>query len=486
MFENEKSDWLFPEENDGASDDKIKEACGIVGVFGNPEASTMAYLGLYALQHRGQESCGIVTMDQNGKSKEIKAMGLVSEVFDEKKLAYLEGNMAIGHVRYSTTGSSIIENAQPIRVNYINGPLAVAHNGNLVNADEIKLELEQSGSIFESTADSEVLVHLIAKNNKLDFIESVKRSLKALKGAFSFVVLNKDYLIAARDANGFRPLEVGKIDGTYIVASETSAFDLLNAEWTATVEPGEMVIFSKDGMRTERFAERSRSAMCVFEFIYFARPDSMIFNRSVNDIRRNLGKQLAIESHVDADVVIPVPDSGVSASIGYAEQSGIKYDMGLIRNHYVGRTFIEPVQNIREFGVRLKLNPVREIIKDKRVVVVDDSIVRGTTSRKIIKMIRAAGAKEIHYRISSPPIYNPCFYGMDFPTKTELIANSHSVEEIRKYLRVDSFQYLSMEGLIKAVGGRKDKFCMACFDGDYPVDFKDGQAKLQFEQGGKC
>ncbi len=480
---NEESDWLFPEENDGAPDDKIREACGVVGVFGSPEASTMAYLALYALQHRGQESAGIVTMDTNGKCRELKAMGLVYEVFDEKKLSYLEGQSAIGHVRYSTTGSSIIENAQPIKVDYINGPLAVAHNGNLVNADEIKSVLEHTGSIFESTADSEVLVHLVAKNNRLEFVDSVKKSLAELKGAFSFVVLNRDYLIAARDPNGFRPLEVGKIDGTYIVASETCAFDLLNAEWIATVEPGEMVIFSKDGMRIERFAERARSAMCVFEFIYFARPDSMIFNRSVNDIRRNLGKQLAVEAPAEADVVIPVPDSGVSAAIGFSEQSGIKYDMGLIRNHYVGRTFIEPSQNIRDFGVKLKLNPVREIIKDKRVVVVDDSIVRGTTSRKIIKMIRNAGAKEIHYRISSPPIYNPCFYGMDFPTKIELIANSHTLDEIVKYLRVDSLSYLTMEGLVKATGGRKEKFCMACFDGEYPVDFKTGQTKLQFEKG---
>ncbi|HRU38574.1 MAG TPA: amidophosphoribosyltransferase [Candidatus Goldiibacteriota bacterium] len=484
MSDENKQGFLFPAEDDREECDKVREACGIVGVFGNPEASTMAYLGLYALQHRGQESCGIVTMNESGRSREIKAMGLVSEVFDEKKLAYLEGNMAIGHVRYSTTGSSMIENAQPIKVDYINGPLAVAHNGNLVNADEIKSELEQAGSIFESTADSETLVHLIAKNNKLEFVESVKRSLQALRGAFSFVVLNKDCLIAARDPNGFRPLEIGKTAaGAYIVASETCAFDLLDAEWTATVEPGEMVVFSKDGIRSLRYTERQRSAMCVFEFIYFARPDSMIFNRSVNDIRRNLGKQLAIEYPVEADVVIPVPDSGVSASIGFAEQAGIKYDMGLIRNHYVGRTFIEPSQNIRDFGVKLKLNPVREILKDKRVVVIDDSIVRGTTSRKIIKMIRAAGAKEVHFRISSPPVLNPCFYGMDFPTKTELIANSHSLEEIRKYLRVDSLAYLSMEGLIKAVGGKKEKFCMACFDGDYPVSFNEGQTKLQFEKG---
>jgi amidophosphoribosyltransferase len=482
MFKKDNSGYLFESENEDGSD-SVKEACGIVGVFGNPEASTMAYLALYAQQHRGQESSGIVTMNAAGKARELKAMGLVHEVFDEKKLAYLEGNMAIGHVRYSTTGSSVIENAQPIRVDYINGPLAVAHNGNLVNVDEIKKGLEERGSIFESTADSEVLVHLIAKNNKIEFIEAVKQSLKELKGAFSFVILNKDYLIAARDPNGFRPLEIGKIDDTYITASETCAFDLVDAQWIATVEPGEMVIFSKDGMRAERFAERGRSAMCVFEFIYFARPDSMIFNRSVNDIRRNLGKQLGAESAVEADVVIPVPDSGVCAAIGFAEATGIKYDMGIIRNHYVGRTFIEPAQNIRDFGVRLKLNPVREIIKDKRVIVVDDSIVRGTTSRKIVKMIRNAGAKEIHYRISSPPIYNPCFYGMDFPTKTELIANSHTLEEIKKYLRVDSLAYLSMEGLVKAVGGKKEKFCMACFDGDYPVDFKEHQGKYQFEKG---
>ncbi len=462
--------------------DKIHEACGIVGVYGHEEASTLTYLGLYALQHRGQESAGIVTVDSNRKAYEIKSMGLVSEIFDEKKLEYLKGKMAIGHVRYSTTGSSVVENAQPIRVNYINGVLVVAHNGNLVNADIIKDELEKSGSIFETTADSEVLIHLIAKYNKLNFIDAVKWSLNQIKGAFSFLIMNDDVLIAARDPNGFRPLEIGKLDGAYIVASETCAFDLINAKWIATVEPGEMVVFSKSGMKKIRYAERKRSAMCVFEFIYFARPDSMIFHRSVNDIRRGLGNQLGKESPVDADVVIPVPDSGVCAAIGYSEATGIKYDMGLIRNHYVGRTFIEPSQEIRDFGVKLKLNPVREIIHGKRVVVVDDSIVRGTTSKKIIKMIRSAGAKEIHYRISSPPIFNPCFYGMDFPTKTELIANSHTVEMIRKYIRADSLAYLSLEGLIKTVGGRKDKFCMACFDGDYPVDFREGQGKFSLEK----
>jgi len=464
--------------------ENIKEACGVTGVFGHPEASKLAYLGLYALQHRGQESCGIVTMQQEtGRSYELKSRGLVSEVFDEKKLEYLKGTAAIGHVRYSTTGSSYIENAQPIRVSYIKGELAVAHNGNLVNADVIKRKLEEDGSIFESSADSEVLVHLIAKNNRLDFIEAVKKSLAELKGAFSFVILNKDCLIAARDVNGFRPLEVGKLkDGTYVVASETCAFDLIDAEWVSTVEPGEMAIFSKEGMRTEKFAERDRSAMCVFEFIYFARPDSMIFNRSVNDIRRGLGNQLGKESPADADVVIPVPDSGVCAAIGYSEATGIKYDMGLIRNHYVGRTFIEPSQSIRDFGVRLKLNAVREIINGKRVVVVDDSIVRGTTGRKIIKMIRNAGAREIHYRISSPPVFNPCFYGMDFPTKAELIANDHSLEEIKKYMRVDSVAYLSLEGLVEAVGGKKEKFCMACFDGDYPADISGGSGKERFER----
>lgn len=462
--------------------DKIHEACGIVGVYGHEEASTLTYLGLYALQHRGQESAGIVTVDSNEKAYEIKAMGLVSEIFDRKKLEYLRGKMAIGHVRYSTTGSSIIENAQPIRVNYINGVLVVAHNGNLVNADIIKDELEKTGSIFETTADSEVLIHLIAKYNKLYFIDAVKWALSQIKGAFSFLIMNKDTLIAARDPNGFRPLEIGQLDGAYIVASETCAFDLINAKWVATVEPGEMVVFSKRGMKKIRFSERQRSAMCVFEFIYFARPDSMIFHRSVNDIRRGLGNQLGKESPVTADVVIPVPDSGVCAAIGFSEATGIKYDMGLIRNHYVGRTFIEPSQEIRDFGVRLKLNPVREIIQNKRVVVVDDSIVRGTTSKKIIKMIRNAGAKEIHYRISSPPIFNPCFFGMDFPTRQELIANTHTIEMIRKYIRADSLAYLSLEGLIKTVGGRKDKFCMACFDGDYPVDFREGQGKFVLER----
>ncbi|MCX7698143.1 MAG: amidophosphoribosyltransferase [Candidatus Goldbacteria bacterium] len=462
--------------------DKIREACGIVGVYGHEEASTIAYLGLYALQHRGQESAGIVTVDSNYRAYEVKAMGLVSEIFNKENLTYLKGKMAIGHVRYSTTGSSVIENAQPIRVNYINGVLVVAHNGNLVNADIIRDELEKSGSIFETTVDSEVLIHLIAKYNKLNFIDAVKWSLNQIKGAFSFLIMNNDTLIAARDPNGFRPLEIGKLNDAYIVASETCAFDLINAKWIATVEPGEMVVFSKRGMKAIRFAERQRSAMCVFEFIYFARPDSMIFHRSVNDIRRGLGYQLGKEAPVAADVVIPVPDSGVCAAIGYAEATGIKYDMGLIRNHYVGRTFIEPSQEIRDFGVKLKLNPVREIIQNKRIVVVDDSIVRGTTSKKIIKMIRNAGAKEVHYRISSPPIINPCFFGMDFPTRSELIANTHTVEMIRKFLRADSLAYLSIEGLIKTVGGRKDKFCMACFDGDYPVDFREGQSKFSFEK----
>ncbi|HDT15192.1 MAG TPA: amidophosphoribosyltransferase [Firmicutes bacterium] len=457
-------------------DDKIKEECGVVAVYGHEEASTLAYLGLYALQHRGQESAGIVSVD-DGRAYELKKMGLVSKIFHEGNLKKLKGDMAIGHVRYSTAGSSLVENAQPIRVEYINGTLAVAHNGNLVNAETIRRGLEEGGSIFESTADSEVLVHLIAKNNKLEFMEAVKKSLAELKGAFSIVLMNKDCIIAARDSNGFRPLEIGEIDGAYIVASETCAFDLINADHIGTVEPGEMVILSKNGMRTEKFAERGRSAMCVFEFIYFARPDSIIFNRSVNDIRRGLGNELAKESHIDADVVMPVPDSGVCAAIGYAEESGVKYDMGLIRNHYVGRTFIEPSQNIRDFGVRLKLNPVREIIKGKRVIVVDDSIVRGTTSRKIVKMIRNAGAKEIHFRISSPPVYNPCFYGMDFPTRAELIANSHTTEEIRKYLRVDSFSYLSIDGLIRSVSGRKDKYCMACFDGDYPITLNAAQKR---------
>jgi len=472
--------------------DKIKEACGVFGIFGHPEASTMTYLGLYALQHRGQESAGIVSLDDQGKMHDRVDMGIVADIFDEKKLALLVGNAAIGHVRYSTTGSSNLQNAQPVRINYINGDLAVAHNGNLVNAYEIKRTLEERGSIFKSTIDSEVLVHLIAMHNKMSFIDAVKESLSRLKGAFSFVIMNSDCLIAARDPNGFRPLEIGKLDGAYVFASETCAFDLINAEHVGTVEPGEMVVISRDklagGVKLDRvkFAERARSAMCVFEFIYFARPDSYIFGRTVNEIRRGLGRQLAEESHVDADVVIPVPDSGVSAAIGYAEGAGVKYDMGLIRNHYIGRTFIEPSQSIRDFGVKIKLNPVKGIIKDKRVVVVDDSIVRGTTSRKIIKMIRNAGAKEIHYRISSPPIFNPCFYGMDFPTKTELIANSHNLEEIKKYLRVESLAYLSMEGLIKAVGGKKEKYCMACFDGDYPVDFKVDQTKLMFETKNKC
>ena len=462
--------------------DEIKDECGIVGVFGHPEASTIAYLGLYALQHRGQDSAGIVTIDDEGKSYDIKRMGEVSEIFSEKKLSYLTGTKAIGHVRYSTTGSSNLENAQPLKVDYINGALSIAHNGNLVNAYELKNILEQHGSIFTSTCDSEILIHMLAFYNKIDFVEAVKKSLEQMKGAFSVVILNKDYLIAARDPNGFRPLAIGQFaDGQFMVASETCAFDLVGAKYYGEVEAGEVVIFSKSGIHREKFAEKGRSAKCIFEYIYFARPDSYIFGESVFKIRREMGRQLGREAPVEADLVIAVPDSGVCAAIGYAEATGIKYDTGFIRNHYIGRTFIEPTQNIRDFGVKIKLNPIKDMLEGKRVVIVDDSVVRGTTSRKIIKMVRNCGAKEIHYRISSPPIVAPCFYGMDFPTRAELIAYDHSMEEIKKYLRVESVQYLSPEGLIKASGGKKENYCMACFDNDYPVDLKDQQTKFKFE-----
>lgn len=449
----------------------IHEECGVFGVFDHPEASNLAYLGLYALQHRGQEGAGICSSD--GKQLYVeKSMGLVADIFTEKRLRRLPGHAAIGHNRYSTAGSSILKNVQPILANFSLGPLAIAHNGNIVNALELKQELEQDGAIFQSTSDSEVIVHLIAHQRGEDIHERIVKALSKVSGAFSLLILMENELIAVRDPYGVRPLCLGQVDGAYVVASETCALDLINAVYVRDVEPGEMVIMNEHGIKSVKALSSPRKAFCIFEFIYFSRPDSYIFGyKNVNEIRKEFGRQLARESAVDADIVIPVPDSGVPAALGYAEESGIHFDFGLIRNHYVGRTFIEPKQSIRHFGVRIKLNPVKKLLEGKRVIVVDDSIVRGTTSKKIIKMIRElGGAKEVHMKISSPPTIGPCFYGIDTPTRQELIASTHMTEEIRKFITADSLSYLSMEGLKKIVS-EPQNYCTACFDNHYPISF---------------
>jgi amidophosphoribosyltransferase len=461
--------------------DKPREACGITGIWGAPEASNLAYLMLYALQHRGQEGAGIVS-SEDGQFHSIRGRGLVADVFNQENLKDLKGHSAIGHVRYSTTGSSVLRNAQPLAVEYVRGNLAVAHNGNLVNADEIRRDLEGYGSIFQTTIDTEVLIHLIARSPMKKFLDAVISSLEKVKGAYSLVLLTNDELIAVRGPQGFRPLALGRLNQAYVVASETCAFDLVGAEYIRDIEPGELVVINDQGIASHRFADpEAHQALCVFENIYFSRPDSKIFGTSCWNARQMLGRILAREARVEADVVIPVPDSGVCAAIGYAQETGLPFDMGLIRNHYVGRTFIEPSQSIRDFGVKLKFNIVKDIVAGKRVVIVDDSLVRGTTSRKIVKMIRQAGAREIHMRLSSPPVTHPCFYGMDFPTRQELIAATHSLEEIAKYLRVDSVAYLSKEGMLQAMPDPQQKFCQACFTGNYPVDFQKRLEKSAME-----
>ncbi len=456
--------------------DKLHEECGVFGIFGHPDAANLTYLGLYALQHRGQESAGIVSTDGKKLFSE-KAMGLVADIFSEDRIKRLPGHMAIGHNRYSTAGGSFAFNIQPILVNFALGGLAVAHNGNLVNAGILKDELEAYGSIFVTTTDTEVIVHLIAQSRAATLHERIVDALGHVQGSYSLLLLTENELIAVRDPHGFRPLSIGELDGAYVVASETCAFDLIEATYIRDIEPGEMVVINAQGISSSFPFKQANPSHCIFEFIYFARPDSMVFGQNVYTIRKEFGKQLARESGVEADVVIPVPDSGVPAALGYAEESGIPFDTGLIRNHYVGRTFIEPRQTIRHFGVKIKLNPVRDAIKGKRVVVVDDSIVRGTTSKKIIKMIRNAGASEVHMRISSPPTTNPCFYGIDMPTRQELIASSHSIEEIRKYITADSLSYISIDGIRKVIQWPMN-YCAACFDGEYPVPFP-GEQLLQ-------
>ncbi|MEW5974542.1 MAG: amidophosphoribosyltransferase [Acidobacteriota bacterium] len=453
-------------------DDKFREECGVFGVFKHEEAARIAYLGLYALQHRGQESAGIVTTDGLELFRE-RGMGHVAEIFDEATLEKLQGDAAIGHTRYSTAGGSSIQNAQPIQVTCSKGEIALCHNGNLVNALEIRSRLEAQGSIFQSTSDSEVILHLIAKSANETVEEAIIDSLSQLRGAYSLLFLTKEKMIAVRDPRGFRPLCFGYLDGSPVVGSETCAFDLIGAQFEREIEPGEMLICSESGLESRRISPPEKPAFCIFEHVYFSRPDSVIYGRSVYQSRYLLGKYLAQEQPADADIVVPVPDSGVAPAIGYAQESGLRFEFGLIRNHYVGRTFIEPKQSIRHFGVRIKLNPVADLLRGKRVVLVDDSIVRGTTSRKIVKMVRAAGAREVHMRISCPPTVSPCFYGVDTPTKRELIASSHTLEEICKYIEADSLGYLSHEKMLLACGDTHHEgyFCSACYTGKYPVDF---------------
>jgi amidophosphoribosyltransferase len=460
--------------------DKFKDECGVVAIYAHPEAETLAYLGLHALQHRGQESAGIASSD--GVNIRVhKAMGLVADIFTEEVLAKLRGSLAIGHTRYSTAGDSALMNAQPIMARSHKGTIALAHNGNLVNALEIRTRLETQGSIFHTNSDTEVIVHLMAQSREHTLPEAIADALRQVEGAFSLVMVTPDRILAARDPRGFRPLAMGRIPSpgpdrqdTIVFASETCAFDLIGARYEREVKPGEIVVVGPEGVSSKFYAPAQPQSACIFEHVYFSRPDSLVFGRPVEISREQLGRTLAREAPADADIVVPVPDSGVSAAMGYAAESGIPFRFGLIRNHYVGRTFIEPQQHVRDFGVKLKLNPVRSVLQGKRVVLIDDSIVRGTTSRKIVRMVRQAGASEVHMRISCPPTISPCFYGVDTPSKRQLIAANKSVEEIREYIGADSLAYLSMEGLSQACGdGEKTTYCTACYTGKYPTNWVD-------------
>jgi len=450
-------------------EDHFHDHCGVFGIFGNAESSKLTYLGLYALQHRGQESAGIASSD--GESIHVhKSMGHVQEIFTPEVIARLPGESAIGHTRYSTAGDTVLMNAQPVVIDCNKGKLALAHNGNLTNAIELRRKLEHRGSIFQTTSDTEVIVHLVARSGARNLPGALAEALNQVEGAYSLVILTRDELYAIRDPRGFRPLVLGRFDGAWVSASETCAFDLIDAEYVREVEPGEMVRISRSGVESIRFAPEKPHQFCIFEHVYFSRPDSVIFGRPVNLSRERLGRLLAREHPVDADIVVPVPDSGVPAAIGYAAESNIPFRMGLIRNHYVGRTFIEPEQAIRDFGVRLKLNPVRRMLEGKRVVLVDDSIVRGTTSRKIVRLVREAGAAEVHVRISCPPTISPCYYGVDTPRREELIAAENSVEGIRKFLAADSLGYVSLSSLREAVGDDQGTFCTSCYTGNYPTE----------------
>jgi len=456
--------------------------CGVFGIHGHDEAANIAYLGMHSLQHRGQESAGLVAADEkDGKLRRHVAMGLVSDAFNRDVLAKLPGRTAIGHIRYSTAGTSELRNAQPFVFEYAGGSLAIAHNGNLVNANELRAELEAQGSIFQTSSDTEVIVHLMAKAKEPDVIGKLNAALRRVRGAYSLILLtNNEQMIGVRDPNGFRPLVIGRLKDAFVLSSETCSFDLIEAEFIREVDPGEIVMIEKGGMTSHRImAPVEAPTFCVFEHVYFARPDTFVNGKSVYRNREKMGIAMAKEAPVEGDVVIPVPDSGVPAAIGYSKESGIPFELGLIRSHYVGRTFIEPQQSIRHFGVRLKLNPVATILRGKRVIVLDDSIVRGTTSRKIVKMVRDAGAREVHMRISSPPTQWPCYYGIDTPTRRELIASSHTVDEIARYITADSLAYLSLDAMIRAVRGplapaakgESPGYCHACFSGDYPIAF---------------
>lgn len=453
--------------------DKFHDECGVFAIYGNPEAAKLTHLGLFALQHRGQESAGIAASD-GAEIRCIKSMGHVSEIFTPPVLAELPGNLAIGHTRYSTAGDTVLLNAQPFSVACNKGKIAVAHNGNITNAAELRAELEQEGSIFQASSDTEVILHLVARSRERTLAGALREAMLQLEGAFSLVFLASDRIIVARDPHGFRPLAMGQMElpggqACYVFASETCAFDLMGAVYLNDVEPGEMVIVGPEGITRERYAPVRELAQCVFEHVYFSRPDSIVFGRPVQESREMLGRLLARECPAEADLVVPVPDSGVSAAIGYSAESGLPFRQALIRNHYVGRTFIQPSQAIRDLGVRMKLNPVRYLLEGKSVVLVDDSIVRGTTSRKIVRMVRQAGAREVHLRISCPPTISPCFYGVDTPIKSELIAANHTVEEIRKFVEADSLGYLSRASLRQAVADNKHEFCYACYTGDYPT-----------------
>ena len=460
--------------------DKFRDECGVFGIYGHFDATRLTYLGLYALQHRGQESCGIVSSDGSTLRQE-RAMGHVAEAFDQERIDRLPGTSAIGHVRYSTAGEVSIREAQPFLVTCQHGQIAVCHNGNLPFAPEARRKLESEGAIFSATSDTEVVLHGVARSRMPSVREAIPEVLRDTEGAFSMLFLTPSELIAIRDPRGFRPLALGRLADAWVVASETCAFDLIDAQYVRDVEPGEMIIIDEDGLRSSHPLVPQKHSMCLFEHVYFARPDSLIYGQSVNESRHHMGKRLAIEQPADADIVVPVPDSGTAAAIGYSSQSKISFRFGLVRNHYVGRTFIEPRQSIRSFGVRIKLNPVRDLIQGKRVVLIDDSIIRGTTSKKIVRMVREAGAKEIHLRVSCPPTISPCYYGIDTPNKADLIAAQMSIEEIRKFIEADSLGYLSLQGMIEATGISLDSSCVACWNEKYPTRITH-EAKTMWER----
>jgi amidophosphoribosyltransferase len=463
-------------------DDKLHEECGVFGIYGHPEAARMTYLGMYALQHRGQESCGIVASNGEQLSSE-REMGYVSEVFSQARLDRLSGTSAIGHVRYSTAGEVSIRECQPFLVRCQHGQIAICHNGNLPFAREERKRLEGEGAIFSSTSDTEVILHGVARSRAASFAEAIPEVFRETEGAFSMLFLTPSELIAIRDPRGFRPLALGRLGDAWVVASETCAFDLIDATYVRDIEPGEMVVINEDGLRSTHPLPPQKHSMCIFEHVYFARPDSMIFGQSVNRSRHKMGKRLAIEQPADGDIVVPVPDSGVPAAIGYSAESGLPFRFGLVRNHYVGRTFIEPKQSIRSFGVRIKLNPVRHLIENKRIVLIDDSIVRGTTSKKIVRMVREAGAKEIHVRISCPPTISPCYYGVDTPDKSQLIAANMSIAEICKFIEADSLGYLSLSGMQEATAINASESCVACWNESYPTRITSAAETMHSREG---